>query len=438
MIATLLDWDAALQAACAERGWDAGPVAWRLVDADRLYELAAVGMPGVMRHWTHGRDYWYERSRLSRGAGRLYEMVVHAEPPIAYLLDGNTVAAQKLVMAHVRGHAQIFRGHRLFRAHPTDYPQRLAAQERRRAAYAQTYGPDAVDWVLDRAYALSDQVADEGERAQPPRPARTDPYDDLFPRTAPPKRLRPPRYTLPTRDLLGFLARESPVLAVWERDLVACVRQEGLALAPNRAVKIIHEGWAAYVQQQLCTTLDVPAAEQIEMARVWAAVAAAPRDQINPYWFGWRFITWCLATHGPAATWAALCTETDASWIRNWLTPEAARALDLYQYTWQEETLPSGQAAWVARRTAQPRDPADWAAWREAWAAACVRAVPEIWVTGVDEATLVLTYQTPSQPLDDAWTVATLRAVRDLWGGPVRLEAGRTTYAVNREKEETS
>ena len=420
MIDQLQTWDAMLQESCATAGWDAGPIDWRMVDADRLYELAAVGMPGTLRHWTHGRDYWIERERLERGRGRLYEMVVHAEPPIAYLLEGNTLPAQKLVMAHVRGHSQIFRRHALFRAHPADYPDRLAAQERRRMAYATEYGEDAVDWVLDRAYALQDQVAEEADRRVQTPPVRTDPFADLFPVAVPPKRLRPPRYGLPTRDVLGFVARESPVLADWERDLVLSVRQEGLALAPNRQLKLIHEGWAAYVQQRLCTTLELPDWEQVEMARLWAVVGAAPKDQLNPYWFGWRLIRWLIATEGEDVALAAILTETDASLIRNWLTPAAAQALDLYQYTWKNEEV----TFWVGRRAGRPTTEADWMRWREALATHFVRPIPEVWVTGVAHGVLTLTHQTPKTPLDRDWSQATLRSVRDLWGAGVKLVYG--------------
>lgn len=428
MMRELDAWDDALQTACAASGFDAGPIDWRIVDADRIYELAAVGMPGTMRHWTHGRDYWIERSRLERGHGRLYELVVHADPPIAYLLEGNTLPAQKLVMAHVRGHSQIFRQHVVFRDHPTDYPDRLAAQERRRATYAAEYGPDAVDWVLDRAYALQDQVADEPTARRPQTaPTRTDPFADLFPVPARPKPLRPPRYALPTRDVLGFLGRESPVLADWERDLVLSVRQEGLALAPNRQVKVIHEGWAAFVQQRLCTDLDLPDWEQLEMARLWAGVGAAPKDRLNPYWFGWRLIRWLIEVHGWDTAMAAILTETDASLVRNWLTPEAAQALALYQYTWDEEPVPPQGPLWVARRAARPTTDAAWVRWRESLAAHLVRPVPEVWVTAVSHGTLTLTYQTPQVPLDEAWGRATLRSVADLWGGPVQLVDGEHT-----------
>ncbi|MCY0879729.1 MAG: SpoVR family protein [Firmicutes bacterium] len=428
MIDTLELWDAQLREEAARLGLDDGPIDWRLVEADRIYELAATGMPGVMRHWTHGRDYWYQRSRLSQGEGRLYEMIVHAEPPIAYLLEGNTVAAQKLVMAHCRGHSFLYRRHVLYRNHPTDYPERFHAQDARRQEYVEEYGPDAVEWVLDRAYALDDQVAEEPERPAPSPPTRIDPYQDLFPRESAPKPVRPPRYRLPTRDLLGFVGRHSPVLADWERDLVMSVRQEGLALRPNRETKMIHEGWACWVQQTLCNRLAIPDAEQVEMARVWANVVSAHPASLNPYLLGWRFIGWLVDQYGFETAVQAITTETDASLIRNWLTPEAARALNLYHYEWAQELLPQHGRVWVARRAALPTTPEAWERWRAELAEMLVRPVPEVWVTAVDHGVLVLTHQTPSRPLDPEWTQATLKAVRDLWGGSVRLIDGARTY----------
>lgn len=430
-LAVLADWADRMQDAAARLGIEPGPVDWRLVEADRIYELAAVGMPGVMRHWTHGRDYWLERSRFAQGYGRLYELVVHADPPIAYLLEGNTLPAQKAVIAHVYGHADVFRHHGVFRDHPTDYPQRLAAQEARRAQYAEQYGLSAVDWVLDRAYSLQEQVAEEPERPAQTPPLREDPYADLFPRPLPKKPVRPPRYRLPTADVLGFLARESPVLSEWERDLVLSVRQEELALAPNRLVKTIHEGWAAYVQQRLGEDPDLPLAdwEQAEQAVLWSHVVAPHPMDLNPYWFGWRLIRYLVARDGLAVTRALLMEETDASWIHAVLTPEVARALELYRYQWAQESVPGKGRVWTARRVAWPDDPAVFAAWRADLVERLTRPHPVVWVTDVNgSGHLVLTHQTPSRPLDPEWTRATLKAVRDLWGGPVALVDGDTVY----------
>lgn len=439
ILATLAAWDTAIHEAAARLGIDPGPVDWRLVDADRLYELAAVGMPGVMRHWTHGRDYWLERSRFSQGYGRLYEMMVHADPPIAYLLDGNTLPAQKAVMAHCLGHALVFRHHRIYAGVPTDGPTHLAAQEARRAAYAAEYGADAVEWVLDRAMALEDQVAAEPERPRQTPPERTDPYADLFPRTPPPKPLRPPRYRLPTRDVLGFIARESPVLAAWERDLALAVREERLLLMPGgHVIKHLHEGFAAWTNQRLLTDPAVPMTdwEQAEAAVLWAHVASPFPDRLNPYWFGYRFFEELEKEYGLRAAWTIWTTETDTSLVRNYLTPDMARALQLYHYHWDDEFVKGKGRFWVARRAAWPTTEEDWAAWRNALADTLIPPIPEVWVTGVtDSGMLVLTHQTPSRPLDPEWAEATLHAVRDLWGAPVQLIDGDTEYVVTRKEQ---
>lgn len=438
MIEALRQWEVTIAEAADRLGLEPGPIDWRMVEADRIYELAATGMPGIMRHWTHGRDYWIQRSRLARGQGRLYEMIVHADPPLAYLLEGNTLPAQKLVMAHCLGHAEIFRHHDLFRHRPTDAPTRLAAQERRREAYAHQYGPDAVEWVLDRAYALDEQVGVARRDVPSQRPGESlDPFADLFPVSRKPAPLRPPRYALPTRDLLGFLGRESPVLADWERDLVLSVRHEARALAPNRQVKMIHEGWASWVQQKICTDPFVELAdwEQWEMGVLWSHVAAPSAARLNPYALGWQLLDWLITTHGWHAAREALFTETDASLVRNWLTPEAARACQLYDYAWREGHV-GNDPAWIAIRQGAPNSAEAFAQWRNALAEELTRPIPEVWVMEATPQRLILASQTPSVPLDEAWAQATLWAVRDLWGGSVQLIDGETTYDVSAKKGE--
>lgn len=427
----LAAWAEQLAAVAPTLGLDPGPVDWRIVEADRIYELAAVGMPGVMRHWTHGRDYWIERSRFEGGAGRLYELVVPADPPIAYLLEGNTVPAQKAVMAHVLGHVDLFRHHVLWQGRRRDVPTQLAAQERRRAAYAETVGVGAVDWVLDRAYSLADQVADEAVRPPHVPPVREDPYADLFPRAGVPRSVRTPRYRLPTADLLGFLAHASPVLDDWERDLCGSVRAESLALLPNRATKVLHEGWAAWVQTQLGAHPALPLAdwEQTEQAVLWSRVVTPHPLELNPYWLGWRLLRARVAQIGVAAARAELLQETDASWVQNVLTPELVRDAELYRYRWTAADDGPGGTYWEARRLGSPDAPADFAAWRAALAADLARSTPHVWVTAVRESgQLELTHQTPSRPLDAHWTRATLRAVADLWGAPVQLQDGNQRY----------
>src|SRR6202044_3840970 len=54
------------------------------------------------------------------GLSKIYEMVINNNPSYAYLLEGNSLVDQKLVMAHVMGHVDFFKNNYCFRATDLD------------------------------------------------------------------------------------------------------------------------------------------------------------------------------------------------------------------------------------------------------------------------------------------------------------------------------
>src|SRR6185295_13006422 len=58
--------------------------------------------------------------RLSKsneyGLSKIYELVINNNPAIAYLLEGNSLTDQKLVMCHVYGHVDFFKNNFAFRS----------------------------------------------------------------------------------------------------------------------------------------------------------------------------------------------------------------------------------------------------------------------------------------------------------------------------------
>ncbi|MBX5467041.1 MAG: SpoVR family protein [Firmicutes bacterium] len=412
-------WDAAVAF-----GLDPVPVDFEIVPAHAIYELAAYGMPGHYSHWIYGRDYWRMKRRMDSGQGRLYEMVIDTDPAVAYLLDSNTVAAQKLVMAHVLGHADVFKNHLLLKDGPKQFHHTLAASRERFAQYAQEYGADAVEAVLDRALSIQDQVSAITPRPEPqPRPQAPSPYVDLWGAEAAPPRRRVPRYALPTPDLLGFLARESPILQPWERDILEVVRLEGLYHAPKRRVKILHEGWATYCHHHLLELMELSSGEAIEVSRVHAQVATPDPLRLNPYWFGWQFAESLVEEYGFKAARAIWMEETDAGLVRNYLDQERMRRLELYRYRWVpgEVRTPRGPLpTWDA-----VYEETEVEALRSALANALAAGPPEIQVVDVTPSGVLELRHTPDDSLlDPEWTQLTLEAIRDLWGGGVVLYDG--------------
>ena len=81
-----------------------------------MNEIAAYGgFPTRYPHWRWGMEY----ERLSKsheyGLSKIYELVINNNPAIAYLLEGNSLVDQKLVMAHVYAHVDFFKNNFCFR-----------------------------------------------------------------------------------------------------------------------------------------------------------------------------------------------------------------------------------------------------------------------------------------------------------------------------------
>ena len=51
---------------------------------------------------------------MSTGLSTIYEMVINNNPSYAYLLEGNEMVTQKMVMAHVTGHVDFFKNNMWF------------------------------------------------------------------------------------------------------------------------------------------------------------------------------------------------------------------------------------------------------------------------------------------------------------------------------------
>lgn len=291
----------------AERAREAGltfpPVLFEEVGPEEMAMLAAYGgFPRRYPHWRWGSEYLRYRETYRYGLGRIYELVVNTLPVQAYLLRGNTLLAQKVVMAHVYAHADFFQNNLAFKPIPKDMLSEMAHH----AAYVERamerHGARSVEEFLDMALSLENLIdphapyvqrpLGEEEKEAPKRlPVR--PYLDPYvnPPPEPPKEAEegaspkplPPR---PTRDILGFLAQHAP-LAPWQKGILEILREESLYFAPQAATKILNEGWATYWHTKLLLPLLAPE-EAVEFAEMQANLLAP--HGLNPYRLGYHLL----------------------------------------------------------------------------------------------------------------------------------------------------
>src|SRR5438445_1309069 len=95
----------AIEAQARAYGLDFYETIFEVLDGDDLNEVAAYGgFPTRYPHWSFGMQYEQLKKGYEYGLSKIYEMVINNDPCYAYLMRGNHLIDQKLVMAHVYGH----------------------------------------------------------------------------------------------------------------------------------------------------------------------------------------------------------------------------------------------------------------------------------------------------------------------------------------------
>src|SRR6188768_2011458 len=137
-----------------EFGLDFFPTVFEVLSYEELNMVAAYGgFPSRYPHWRWGMDYEQLSKSYEYGLSKIYEMVINNNPSYAYLLEGNSLTDQKLVMAHVFGHVDFFKNNFCFRA--TDLDQKGSTIDPVRRRDPQGYDPDR-KWI--------DKMANHGSR----------------------------------------------------------------------------------------------------------------------------------------------------------------------------------------------------------------------------------------------------------------------------------
>ncbi len=322
-----------IEAIAREAGLDFFPVVFEMLSYDQMNEIAAYGgFPSRYPHWRFGMEY----ERLSKsheyGLSKIYEMVINNNPSIAYLLEGNSLTDQRLVMCHVLGHVDFFKNNFAFRATDLDAAGPvLDPVSRRGPAYSpnrrwidrianhaaavrrivEKYGVERVEELIDQCLSLENLIDPHSAFVVRRRPVE----DDEEPRGVEVPRLRAKDYMEsfinpaeyleaerarleaaraaeqrrfprePDQDVLRFLLEAAP-LERWERTVLGVIRDEAYYFAPQAQTKIMNEGWASYWHSRLLTEKVLDWSEVIDYADENAGVMASSGGRLNPYKLG--------------------------------------------------------------------------------------------------------------------------------------------------------
>jgi len=309
-----------------EYGLDFYPTVFEVLAYDHMNEVAAYGgFPSRYPHWRFGMQYEQLAKSSEYGLSTIYEMVINNNPAIAYLLEGNSLVDQKIVMAHVYGHVDFFKNNYQFKVTDqgvdprTNEPVRkwidtMANHGAVIRRWVNRVGIEAVESFIDVCLSLENLVDPYKGFAPQQQPVLVDDEDEDSPAPEVP-RLRVDRDYMesyinpesfmdeqrrkmeieanrarrnpeePERDVMGFLLENAP-LERWERDVLAVVHSEAMYFAPQMRTKIMNEGWATYWHSKILTERAADGSEIIDYADRCAGVLATSPNNLNPYKLG--------------------------------------------------------------------------------------------------------------------------------------------------------
>ena len=377
-------------------GLDFFEVIFEVLDWEEINEVAAYGgYPARYPHWRFGMEYHSLSRSYAYGLQRIYEMVINNDPCYAYLLAANPLVDQKLVMAHVYGHADFFKNNYSFAHTNRKMVDEMANHAARVRRYMEAHGAEEVENFLDTCVSI-DNLIDynapyirrrrrepgggphhDGGSAARPQPRRLaakeymeefiNPQDAIDAET---ERLEQVHKRgdhfpeQPEKDVLLFLLEYAP-LPNWQRDVLGIIREEANYFAPQGRTKILNEGWASYWHSRIMTEKALDDSEVIDYADHHSGTVAMHPGRLNPYKLGLELLRdieerWDKGRHGPEwdacddfdirKNWDTKAGEgrdklfevralhNDVTFIDDFLTPEFCQKHNLFVYTYNEPT----------------------------------------------------------------------------------------------------
>ncbi|MEM9801446.1 MAG: SpoVR family protein [Planctomycetota bacterium] len=418
---------------CAERAEEAASnagltffdVVFEMLDAADVNAVAAYGgFPVRYSSWRFGMEY----ERLARGydwgLSKIYELVVNHDPTIAYLVRSNSLMEQKLVMAHVFGHADFFRNSAWFAPTERQMLERFDDHARRIQESVDRFGQDRVERLLDRALSLEPLMDPHGPlRAYRAAQGRAERGDDAGGASLSERaraslgqlmdgavRSASADHDLPTFDVLQFLCRHADV-EPWEREVLWIVHAEAEYFLPQRMTKIINEGWASLWHSRLLTGGLLDASEVVEFADCHSGATQAAPGQLNPYKLGLDLFR--HAERRGMDVFRLRAVHNDVSFVDEVLDAEFAARSSLFV------TDPARRGAGPRIGTRDPNDVKQALLRSLAWGGQPRIELVEVHEGAVRDMVLRHDHDGRDLKLDEAGEM--LRTIESLWKGPVHL-----------------
>ncbi len=298
-------------------GLDTFPNQMEVITSEQMLDsYVSSGLPVNYGHWSFGKHFLIESGKYQSGANSLaYEIVLNTNPCIAFLMEGNSLAMQSLVIPHACfGHNSFSKGNYLFQqwTQPDAVLDYMLFARNYVADCEERYGAERVEQTLDALHALRDQGLDKykrprkldtrKERAEQARrlaiaqeTMRQAEYYSVVPHAEKARLAEPVFPASPEENVLYFIEKHAPKLEPWQRELARIVRKIAQYFYPQRQTQVMNEGWATFWHHRLL--YDMYDAQQIDQGILLECLHSHTNvirqpdyGRLNPYALG--FAMW--------------------------------------------------------------------------------------------------------------------------------------------------
>ncbi len=252
------------------------PMRYEICPADIIYTFGAYGMPTRFSHWSFGKTFNKMKMQYDLGLSKIYELVINSNPCYAFLLDGNSLVQNKLIVAHVLAHCDFFKNNARFSISNRNMVESMSAAADRISQYELEYGTAQVERFLDAVMAIQEHIdpslhkpygldkkhymelrqRNDKSKDRNANPYAS-PYEDLWglesfenasgsTNKQDEESVEAPKFPInPEKDVVWFIQEFSSSLEDWQRDIMSILREEMLYFWPQIETKIMNEGWAS-------------------------------------------------------------------------------------------------------------------------------------------------------------------------------------------------
>lgn len=292
-------------------GLDCFETIFELISYDQISQFASYGgFPVRYPHWKFGMEYEQLSKSYEYGLSKIYEMVINTDPCYAYLMEGNSMMDQKLVMAHVYGHCDFFKNNIWFSKTNRKMMDQMANHATRIRRYIDRYGYEEVERFIDTCLSLENLIDRYSILNGPTQFTEKKPQvreaDFVFQveKSYMKNYINPPDVVEefkkdqmqklqdkaqfpadPVRDILTFLIHYAP-LEEWQQDVLSIIKDEAYYFAPQGMTKTMNEGWASYWHSHIMTKYILNDSEIIDFADHHAGTMFMKMGGYNPYKVG--------------------------------------------------------------------------------------------------------------------------------------------------------